>query len=136
MRTADRPTSRSRSAARSAGGPARSSGWTLRQRKIAVMAARSAGWNDAQRYLAMRACGCPDTEVEGRPSVGHPRNLQGSFEQLMALAESCAASTASGSGLPDISTPASTAEPMTSPPAARRPTSTTAAAPSSTTAAV
>jgi hypothetical protein len=60
-------------------------GWSDSQRTTFLRACSAAGWNDQQRYMAMRHCGCP---LQGdRPSVKSPRNTNGHFEQLMALAE-------------------------------------------------
>lgn len=66
-------------------------GWSDLQRKLFLRACSAAGWNDAQRYIAMRHAGCPLDAKAERPSVKHPRNTNGQFEQLMALAEAHAA---------------------------------------------
>lgn len=66
--------------------------WTKRQITRFHIACGLAGWNAQQRYVAMAHVGCPLTHAENRPSVSHIRNSQDSYELVMALAESHAAS--------------------------------------------
>ncbi len=76
--------------------------WSVKQQKLAMIAARGAGWNEEQRYIAMRHVGMPQgrTPAGDRPSVHHPRNDHRHFERYMALAESCALSRGEGDAFP------------------------------------
>lgn len=67
-------------------------GWSKPQRTRFLIASTLAGWNDQQRYVAMAHVGCPLMHSTNRPSVSHGRNSQRSYELVMALAESHAAS--------------------------------------------
>lgn len=66
--------------------------WTKKQIMRFHIACGLAGWNDQQRYVAMKHVGCPLMHSEKRPSVSHSRNSQWSYDLIMALAESHAAS--------------------------------------------
>lgn len=83
--------------------------WSDSQLRTFLRAANAAGWNNQQRYVAMKHVGCALT-AEGRPSAKHPRNTQGQFELVMALAESGARAAGNGKVFPRPKNGASWAE--------------------------